>query len=171
MHTDGQKVYILLNQNSDPRSIGFNTGFDGFLTDVLNDNERYDCHGWFEVTVPAKSSMILIANDGSFSIGYDDIDTEGLSPTSAKSPDQSSPAPADTADELIPEEITPGRYRHFKGNEYEVIDFATDSETGEKMVIYRALYGEHGLWVRPYDMFREIIERDGKRMRRFEKIG
>ena len=67
-------------------------------------------------------------------------------------------------------EIKTGRYRHFKGNEYEVIDFAKDSETTEKMVIYRALYGDHELWVRPYEMFREIIERDGKKMRRFEKI-
>ena len=51
-----------------------------------------------------------------------------------------------------------------------MIDFAKDSETTEIMVIYRALYGEKELWVRPYEMFREIIERDGKKIRRFEKI-
>ena len=48
-------------------------------------------------------------------------------------------------------------YRHYKGNYYFVEDIATHSETGEKMVVYRALYGDHGLWVRPYDMFAEEL--------------
>ena len=59
-------------------------------------------------------------------------------------------------------------FRHFKGNLYRLEEFAKDSETLEEMVIYRALYGEHGLWVRPAKMFFETIERDGKRMKRFE---
>jgi hypothetical protein len=67
-------------------------------------------------------------------------------------------------------EIEPGRYRHFKGGEYEVIGTALHSETLEPMVVYRALYGEYGLWVRPAAMWNETIERDGKRLRRFEKI-
>ena len=66
--------------------------------------------------------------------------------------------------------IPPGRYRHFKGNEYEVICIARHSETEEPMVVYRALYGERGVWVRPADMWNEIIERDGKTFQRFEKI-
>ena len=60
--------------------------------------------------------------------------------------------------------------RHFKGNRYRLEDFAKDSETLEEMVVYRALYGEGGLWVRPAQMFFETIERDGKRMKRFELI-
>jgi len=67
--------------------------------------------------------------------------------------------------------IRSGRYRHFKGNEYEVIGVARDSETQQPMVVYRALYGERGLWVRPLAMFLEEIERDGVRVRRFEYIG
>jgi hypothetical protein len=67
-------------------------------------------------------------------------------------------------------EIQPGRYRHFKGNEYEVISIARHSETTEPMVVYRALYGDHGTWVRPADMWSETIERDGKTFKRFEKI-
>ena len=63
-----------------------------------------------------------------------------------------------------------GRYRHFKGNEYEVIELAHHSETQEPMVVYRALYGERGLWVRPMEMFFEAIERDGKTLQRFEYI-
>ncbi len=64
-----------------------------------------------------------------------------------------------------------GRYRHFKGNEYEVVELAHHSETQEAMVVYRALYGERGLWVRPMAMFFETIERDGQTLQRFKFIG
>jgi len=56
--------------------------------------------------------------------------------------------------------ILPGRYRHFKGNEYEVIGIARHSEDESPMVVYRALYGEGGLWCRPASMWNEIVERD-----------
>ncbi len=68
-------------------------------------------------------------------------------------------------------EIKIGKYRHFKGNEYEVIALATHSETGERMVVYRALYGGGGVWVRPADMWNESVERDGKTYKRFTYIG
>lgn len=68
------------------------------------------------------------------------------------------------------ENIKPGRYRHFKGNEYEVIAVAKHSETLEEMVVYRALYGEGGMWVRPVSMWNETVERDGIIYRRFTKI-
>ena len=64
-----------------------------------------------------------------------------------------------------------GRYRHFKGGEYEVVGIAKHSETGEEMVVYRALYGDGGLWVRPVSMWEEVIERDGERKLRFTYIG
>jgi len=67
-------------------------------------------------------------------------------------------------------EIKKGKYRHFKGNEYEVLYIAKHSETLEEMVVYRALYGEKGVWVRPLSMFCEEITRDGKTFKRFEKI-
>ncbi len=66
--------------------------------------------------------------------------------------------------------IQPGRYRHFKGNEYEVIAVARHSETEEPMVVYRALYGDCGVWVRPAEMWNEQIVRDGKTYTRFTKI-
>lgn len=69
------------------------------------------------------------------------------------------------------EEIKIGRYRHFKGNEYEVLYLAKHSETLEPMVVYRALYGEHGIWVRPASMWNETVERDGKTYLRFTYIG
>lgn len=68
-------------------------------------------------------------------------------------------------------EIKLGRYRHFKGNEYRVIGIAKHSESLEEMVIYQALYGEQGLWVRPASMWDETITRDGKAFKRFEYIG
>ena len=61
-------------------------------------------------------------------------------------------------------------FRHFKGNRYRLEGFAKDSETLEEMVVYRALYGDGGLWVRQAKMFFETIERDGKRMKRFELL-
>jgi hypothetical protein len=57
-------------------------------------------------------------------------------------------------------DIKPGRYRHFKGREYEVLGIANHSETMEEMVVYRALYGEHGLWVRPAAMWNEQVDRE-----------
>ncbi len=67
-------------------------------------------------------------------------------------------------------EIEKGKYRHFKGNEYEVIGTARHSESLEELVVYRALYGEGGLWVRPASMWNETVERNGKTFKRFEKI-
>ena len=63
-----------------------------------------------------------------------------------------------------------GRYRHFKGNEYEVIAIARHSETEEEMVVYQSLDGDGGIWVRPLVMWHETITRDGKTFLRFEKI-
>ena len=166
MKTDNQKAYVLLNQSNEPRRIGIHTGYNCVLTDVLNDNEQYPSNGYAEIIVESKTSKILLENDGSYQMTFDEIEE-------TKEIEEASPAPDEIADdepELTPEEITPGKYRHFKGNEYEVVGFAKDSETTEKMVIYRALYGEKELWVRPYEMFREIIERDGRKIRRFERI-
>lgn len=69
------------------------------------------------------------------------------------------------------DEIKTGRYRHFKGNEYEVIGVAKHSETLEPMVVYRALYGDGEFWVRPVSMWNDTVTRDGVTRRRFEYIG
>ncbi|MCX7159563.1 MAG: DUF1653 domain-containing protein [Proteobacteria bacterium] len=63
-----------------------------------------------------------------------------------------------------------GKYRHYKGNDYEVVGVATHSETHEPMVVYRPLYGERALWVRPLAMFMEEVTVDGKTVPRFAKI-
>lgn len=69
------------------------------------------------------------------------------------------------------DEIKTGRYRHFKGNEYEVIGVAKHSETLEPMVVYRALYGDGEIWVRPVSMWNDTVTRDGVTGPRFEYIG
>ena len=66
--------------------------------------------------------------------------------------------------------IPPGRYRHFKGREYEVIAVARHSETEEPIVVYKALYGEGGMWVRPASMWYETVERGGQTYRRFYRL-
>ena len=69
------------------------------------------------------------------------------------------------------QEIKPGKYRHFKGNEYEVLFCARHTETGEDMVVYRALYGDGGIWVRPASMWNETVVRNGIEEVRFRFIG
>lgn len=68
---------------------------------------------------------------------------------------------------MNPQSVIPGRYRHYKGNEYQLLDVARHSESGEWMVVYRPLYGEQGLWVRPLAMFCENVTVDGITQPRF----
>ncbi|MFT5988521.1 MAG: hypothetical protein ACI912_002030 [Marinobacter psychrophilus] len=67
-------------------------------------------------------------------------------------------------------DVLPGRYRHYKGKDYEVIDIARHSETEEKLVVYRCLYGDYSLWVRPLSMFRETVDVAGEQLPRFARI-
>ena len=124
------------------------------LTDALT-GEVFDVeNGWANIPIPQNEARILVLNNGEFT----------LSLPQGKPIEQESPQNA------VPLAVTPGRYRHFKGNEYEVTGIATHSETGEKLVVYQALYGEQGLWVRPYDMFIETVEQNGQRVPRFTKL-
>lgn len=68
------------------------------------------------------------------------------------------------------ETIRPGRYRHFKGGEYEVLGVARHSEDESPMVVYRPLYNDSGLWVRPADMWNETVVRDGRTYTRFVRV-
>ncbi len=66
--------------------------------------------------------------------------------------------------------VEPGKYRHFKGGEYEVLAVATHSETQEPMVVYRPLYNDSGWWVRPLAMFVESVKHEGREVRRFDRV-
>ena len=67
--------------------------------------------------------------------------------------------------------LIPGRYRHYKGNEYTVLGVALHSETNEELVVYRQEYGDHGLWVRPKQVFLETVTFDGQTVPRFQYFG
>lgn len=71
----------------------------------------------------------------------------------------------------LPSTPRPGRYRHYKGGEYRVLGLARHSESLEPLVVYQALYGERGLWVRPQPMFVESITHDGNKVARFAFLG
>ncbi|MGM8886090.1 DUF1653 domain-containing protein [Psychrobacter sp. 1U2] len=72
--------------------------------------------------------------------------------------------------QTIDQHVPQGIYRHYKGNLYQVLHTAQHSETEEALVVYRCLYGEYGVWVRPFTMFTEMVTRDGKQISRFELI-
>lgn len=67
--------------------------------------------------------------------------------------------------------LKPGRYRHYKGQEYQLMELATHSETGEQLVVYRCLYGDYSWWVRPLAMFTESVELAGETLPRFAYLG
>ena len=69
-----------------------------------------------------------------------------------------------------PQMLPPGIYRHYKGNDYEVLFVAKHTETGEELVVYRALYGEFGIWIRPLSMFIETVSVDGVQVQRFAPL-
>lgn len=68
------------------------------------------------------------------------------------------------------EKIVKGKYKHYKGKFYEVLDVARHSETLENFVVYKTLYGEFDTWIRPLDMFTETVEVDGVQVKRFELV-
>lgn len=80
---------------------------------------------------------------------------------------------SDAASDLppLPDGPSPGRYRHYKGREYQVLGIARHSETLEPLVVYQALYGARGLWVRPAAMFTEYVDTAGLRVPRFARVG
>jgi hypothetical protein len=72
---------------------------------------------------------------------------------------------------IKPPPLKSGIYQHYKGPQYKVFYVATHSETQEPLVIYQALYGEHGMWARPLSMFLETVEKDGQTLPRFAYLG
>ncbi len=156
--SDNQTVFVAFNLTNHDERIGFDARYNGKLTDVLDNNRMFDANGWTEVDMKPYSARILVVNDGSFKL---DLSEE----TQTKSV-ESTPK----AEEMTNEDINIGRYRHFKGGVYDVIGFAKHSETGEKLVIYKSAENPDDVWARPYDMFAEIIDRDGQKIKRFAKM-
>ena len=154
---DRQTVYVALNLSSDDYNIDFNVDGNGTFTDALT-SEKFDANGYANIPLKPFSSRILVLNWDNQETDFND---ETIIPVENNKPDGQSIG-------KIPVRI--GKYCHDKGNEYEVIGIAKDSETLEELVVYRALYGEFELWVRNRLNFEEIIEVNGKPTRRFEPI-
>jgi hypothetical protein len=150
-----QCVYVALNLSQNPYEIDFNCESAGCLSDVLT-GENFNTDGYARIPLEPYSSRIMVLGDGSINISSDS--EEKVEPIKQKKT------------KLTPEPVTPGKYRHFKGGEYEVIGIAKDCETEKEVVVYKALYGERQLWVRDKDNFEEIVERDGQKFRRFTRI-
>ncbi len=192
--TDNQTVFIAFNLTNHDERIGFDTGCNAKLTDVLNDNELFDVNGYYEIPMKPYSTRILVVNDGSFKIDLNSntkvVKPEPISHSeeavvensqtqhidNEKNEDENPVKNTNTDINITVSETKPtteiqlGRYRHFKGGEYEVIGFAKHSETDEKLVIYISLYDSNEVWARPYDMFLEYVEVDGKKIQRFTSI-
>ena len=167
--TSEHAAYIALNQASNPQYIEFRAQ-EHCLVDCLSGTRFESNDGNFKLELPARGARLLLPEADAARV------QEGLAAAGKDTFAQPEPVaqPAqDTAkaDVNATEPVAPGRYRHFKGGEYEVIGTARHSETQERLVVYRALYGDGGLWVRPEKMFTEMVERDGKTFPRFTKIG
>lgn len=157
--TDNQTVFVAFNLTDHDEEIGFNTGCNAKLTDVLNDNEVIDVNGYCELSLKPYSSRILVVNDGSFKVDFNEE-------CEVKTVIADVPTKKEKNAEKL-KKVQKGRYRHFKGTEYEVLGVSTHSETGEKLVIYMSVDGKETLWARPYDMFIDVVEHNGKTVNRF----
>ncbi|MCI2111971.1 MAG: DUF1653 domain-containing protein [Ruminococcus sp.] len=160
--TDNQTVFVAFNLTDHDESIGFDAGCNAKLTDVLNDNEVFDVNGYFELPMKPYSSRILVVNDGSFKVDFD-------AECEVKAVNTDTPEKIENTVQKL-KNVKKGRYRHFKGTEYEVLGVSTHSETGEKLVIYMSVDGKETLWARPYDMFIDVVEHNGKTVNRFTTL-
>lgn len=160
--TDNQTVFVAFNLTDHDESIGFDAGCNAKLTDVLNDNEVFDVNGYFELPMKPYSSRILVVNDGSFKVDFD-------AEYEVKAVTTDAPEKIENTVQKL-KNVKKGRYRHFKGTEYEVLGVSTHSETGEKLVIYMSVDGKETLWARPYDMFIDVVEHNGKTVNRFTPL-
>lgn len=160
--TDNQTVFVAFNLTDHDEKIGFDTGCNAKLTDVLNDNEVIDVNGYFELLIKPYSSRILVVNDGSFKVDFE-------AEYEVKAAIADAPAKIENTAKKL-KNVKKGRYRHFKGTEYDVLGVSTHSETGEKLVIYMSVDGKETLWARPYDMFIDVVEHNGKTVNRFTPL-
>lgn len=164
---ENQIAYVALNLNANSVSVDFNVDGQGILTDVLNNNEKFPVNGWASIHMEPFSSRILVLNDGSFELDLtEECTAEAIPPVAEKEVEKA----ISVEEDIKPIPVKIGKYRHYKGNKYEVIGIAKDSETLIEMVVYRAVYGDDALWVRPRAMFEEVIMVDGVKQRRFEPI-
>lgn len=171
---NGQTILVALNLNDSEQWVDFHIEGGCVLTDVLLDGSEYRVeNNHTHIMIPANDARVLLLHNGDFN--YRDF-CESLkcndSPVLGEHKNNNSPADSTEPKTEKTEEktIKLGKYRHFKGKEYSVLAFATDSETLEKVVIYKQLYDDGKIWVRPAKNFSEDVEINGNKVKRFEYI-
>ena len=163
-----QTVYIALNLTDSDFNIGFNTDGGSKLYDVFNGNKAFDVNNnYVNIDIPAYGTRVLVLTNGEEPKADIPTEQKAATPSNDEKPVENK---ADEQPKLVPWG-TPGKYRHFKGGEYEFICLAKNSETMEDLVIYKELFGEGKVWARPASMFYQMVEKDGKMVPRFEHIG
>lgn len=165
---NNQTVYVALNLGNGTSNVEFNAvgGFSK-LTDALT-GESFDNTGYVRIPLNGNSARILVMNNGEFSISLDETPKIVTQPEKEEVAKPEADTPV--VEMVMPlEEVTPGRYRHFKGGEYEILNIAEHTETGERLVIYIDVQ-TNKYWARPYDMFVELVKKDNKFIRRFDKL-
>lgn len=163
--SNNQTVFVAFNLTNHDDKIGFDTGCNAKLTDVLNNNEVIDVNGYYEISLKPYSARILVVNDGNFKVDFDK--TVKTKPFEAP---ERIVEPEVNKEPARLEKVYPGRYRHFKGTEYEVLGFAKHTESGEKLVIYIENNNPDKVWARPYDIFCDVVEHNGKKVLRFTPL-
>lgn len=161
-------MYVALNLGNGTSNVEFNAvgGFSK-LTDALT-GESFDNTGYVRIPLNGNSARILVMNNGEFSISLDETPKIVTQPEKEEVAKPEADTPV--VEMVMPlEEVTPGRYRHFKGGEYEILNIAEHTETGERLVIYIDVQ-TNKYWARPYDMFVELVKKDNKFIRRFDKL-
>lgn len=163
--TNNQTVYVALNLANQDSTVEFNTNSNK-LTDILTGTTLTANNNYANICLPKYTSMVLIEDDGSFDINslYENLTKEenidSKTETNSNKSEEKKKAP------LEERQRKHGRYRHFKGAEYELICIAAHSETLEEMVVYRCL--DNGkFWVRPSSMFFSTVEHNGEEIYRF----
>ncbi len=166
---ENETIYIALNLTNSDFNIGFNTDGGSKLYDVFNNNKSFDVNGnYANIDIPAYGTRILVLTNGE-APHTESIPASEKIDNSTETQNAQDNKPSEKAP-VLPKWGTPGKYRHFKGGEYEFICLAKNSETMEDLVIYKELWGEGKIWARPASMFYQMVEKDGKQIPRFELI-
>lgn len=167
-----QQVYVALNLSDEPYTFAFPSD-EPILHDMLQE-QVYMKDEDTELTIQPHDAMILVKSDASHaSTPIEQNEDRVIVKKAPAKKEKAIPQPAlkEKKKAMQPETILPGRYRHFKGNDYAVLYVAKHSESLEDMIVYRQLYGEGNVWVRPLSMFQEMVEVEGEKVPRFQYLG
>ncbi len=166
---ENETIYIALNLTGNSVNTGFNTDGGCKLYDVMDNCKEYSVdNNYVNIDIPAHGTRVLYLSNGEKPDCSIPESKEAPAANAATAAAETKPEAEKTP--VLPERGTPGKYRHFKGGEYEFICIAKNSETMEDLVIYKELFENGHIWARPASMFYQMVEKDGRLVPRFEHI-